>query len=108
MNLRISNLSSNKKLTIVATDSATPFHDTAMDTATDTMLPLVPNRHKIEGTIDLSSCHPESGASQICLTTDKTGENVIVTTANQLDVVIPLHQNIVIEWNEHITDISGY
>ncbi|MFT4930011.1 MAG: hypothetical protein ACI8WB_006146 [Phenylobacterium sp.] len=109
MNLRISNLSTQKKLNIIATDSVNPFNNTAIDTTTDIMLSLVPNSQMIQGTLSLKTTAIESEDNQILLTTDKCGENVIVTTVAQLNVVvIPLHQNIAIEWDGQITHISGY
>jgi hypothetical protein len=108
MNLRISNLSLKKKLKICATHSADPFNNIAMDTATDAMLPLIPNESKIEGTLNLMPSNPMLDDVWVTLATDGSGKNVIVTTTEHEDVVIGLHQNIVIEWNGLHAEVSGY
>ena len=108
MNLRVSNLSFKKKLKIFATNSANPFNNNIMDTTTDAMLALVPNENRIEGTLNLVPGNPLMDDIRVSLVTDRSGKNVIVSTATQNQVIIPLYQNIAIEWDGRQTAVSGY
>lgn len=104
MNLRISNLSYQRNMQIVATGSANPFDGTDLTTTTDAMLSLIPKSgRKIEGTLQLAS-----NDFLVTLATDLKGENVIVKSTAQADLVVPLHQNIAIEWDGGITEIVSY
>lgn len=104
MNLRISNLSYQRNMSICATDSADPFDGTALYTTTDATLALVPNEgNKIEGTIKFTE-----DDLLVTLATDIRGENVIVSHNSQDDLIVPLSQNIAIEWDVSIKHIHSY
>lgn len=103
MNLRISNLSIRENLQIIATHSANLFDEADVATTTDTTLMLVPNGKRIEGTINLI---PNN--TLVTFITDMAGENVIVSSMSQPSISVPLNRNIAIEWNDQVTQISGY
>ena len=104
MNLRISNLSSRQSLKIAATCSANGFDGADVSTVTDATLALIPDKHsRIEGTLKLAP-----NDIQVTLATDASGENVIVSTDNQLQICVPIWQNIAIECDQRATMICAY
>ena len=104
MNLRISNLSCQREINITATDSVDLFNGTGLSTTTDTTLSLIPKEgRKIEGTLKL-----DVDDLLVRLATDLRGENVIISTDDETRLIVPLYQNIAIEWDNNITGFSAY
>jgi hypothetical protein len=108
MNLRISNLSHQFEMDIIASDSAHLFNGTALPTTTDSTLTLVPTTVKnasplIEGKLRLS----EDDLDIVFVTNRVTGQ-VTVSHNEQHYITVPAFANVAIEWNEGVTGLQAY
>ena len=108
MNLRISNLSFNREMDIVATDSAKLFDGIALSTTTDKTLNLVPRNCKMKGPSIEGTLKIKQGGIDMVFSTDHDNQMVIVKQKDQMQINVPLHGNVALEWDEHVTALSGY
>lgn len=108
MNLRISNLSFNREMEIIATESAQLFDGIALSTTTDKMLNLVPKICEVKGPSIEGTLKIAQGGIDMVFSTCHESQQVLVKQKDQLQIKVPFNGNLALEWDEFNTSLSGY